>query len=374
LWPSQYSTHTVRESAWRNGKGDVLRELSDACAEYGLKFGVYLSPWDRNHPTYGTPGYNQTFVNMLKEVLGNYGPVYEQWFDGACGEGPNGKQQVYDWPLFNKTVYTLQPNAVIFSDVGPGCRWMGNEQGIAGETNWSKLDIEGFTPGIGAPDTKVLNTGNSAGVHWIPGEIDTSIRPGWFYSPETDDQVKSVNELTDIYYTSIGRNANLLLNVPPDTQGRIHPNDSIRLMEFRQHIEAVFADNLIKDAVVKATNVRHLSEKYNPAVALVDDNYDSYWATDDNITQAGLIFEWDVPKTFNRLLLQEYIPLGQRVKSFSLEYWDGQKWKLIDRQTTIGYKRILRFPTVTSDKIRINIEAPACPILNEIGLYNAPED
>ena len=374
LWPSNYSTHTVRESAWKDGKGDLLKELSEACKEYGLKFGVYLSPWDQNHPEYGTPEYNQIFANTLKEVLGGYGHVFEQWFDGANGEGPNGKKQEYDWTLFHKTVYDLQPHAIIFSDIGPGCRWMGNERGVAGETNWSTLNITGYTPGRGAPKTEELNNGVMNGEKWVPAETDVSIRPGWFYSPTTDDKVKSIGHLTDIYYTSVGRNSNLLLNVPPDRRGLIHPNDSARLMELRKIIDETFTDNLIKGAVANATNVRNGKKEYHPSFMLIEEDFDSYWATDDSVTKAVVTFDLDGEKTFNRLMLKEYIPLGQRVKQFSAEYWDGKQWQLIERQTTIGYKRILRFPTVTASKIRVNIEdALACPVLNGIGLYKAPE-
>jgi len=255
LWPSKYSTHTVRESKWKDGKGDVLRELSAACKEYGLKFGVYLSPWDRNHPAYGTPEYNQVFSNTLNEVLSGYGPVFEQWFDGANGEGPNGRKQVYDWPLFHSVVYRNQPNAIIFSDVGPGCRWVGNENGFAGATNWSTLNVKGFEPGKNAPATTILNRGDEDGEQWVPAESDVSIRPGWFYSAATDDKVKSLAQLLEIYYASVGRNSNLLLNVPVDRRGLIHANDSTRLMEFRRLLNETFKTNLARNAKVTVTNI-----------------------------------------------------------------------------------------------------------------------
>ena len=190
LWPSKYSTHTVRESKWRNGKGDVLKELSAACREYGLLFGVYLSPWDRNHPKYGTPEYNQVFVNMMKEIIANYGPLFEFWWDGANGEGPNGKKQGYDWRLFQHTMRTQAPNTVIFSDIGPDIRWVGNENGIAGDPNWDLLDTAGFMRGLGAPPNDTLNHGNMYGKNWIPAECDVSIRPGWFYHAQEDAKVK----------------------------------------------------------------------------------------------------------------------------------------------------------------------------------------
>jgi len=375
LWPSRFSTHTVRESAWKDGKGDLLRELSDACREYGLLFGVYLSPWDQNHPTYGTSQYNQVFSSQLDEVLSGYGHIFEQWFDGANGEGPNGKMQVYDWDLFHQTVYRNQPHAIIFSDVGPGCRWMGNERGVAGETNWSTMNIAGFGPGKDAPSTKILNEGEEGGAAWLPAETDVSIRPGWFYSASTDDRVKSLSKLVDIYYTSVGRNSNLLLNVPPDRRGLIHPNDSSRLMEFRRTIDETFAVDLAKGAKFTADYTRGQSSRYG-AKNLADGKFDTYWTTDDHHLSATIEIDFGKTQMFNRLALQEYIPLGQRVKSFSVEYWDGNEWQDVggdDRKTTIGYKRILRFPTVMAQKLKIHIkESLACPVLNGISVYNAP--
>lgn len=373
LWPSEYSTHTVRESLWKDGKGDLLKELSEACKEYGLKFGVYLSPWDQNHAAYGTPEYNQIFSNTLTEVLSNYGPIFEQWFDGANGETEGGKKQVYDWDMFHNVIYKNQPQAIIFSDIGPGCRWMGNERGVAGETNWSRLNIEGFQPGKGAPHADTLNIGNIHGTAWVPAETDVSIRPGWFFSPSTNDKVKSVDQLMDIYYTSVGRNSNLLLNVPPDRRGRIHPNDSTRLMEFRQTIESIFDNDLSKGATVEASATRGNSSTF-AASKLLDDNYDSYWTTNDDVLTASIEIDLGQDKSFNRLLLQEYIPLGQRIQKFNVEYMNGDKWEEIANATTIGYKRILRFPTITTQKLRINIQnSLACPILNKVGLFTAPE-
>jgi alpha-L-fucosidase len=370
LWPSRYSTHTVRESLWENGQGDVLKELSAACREAGLKFGVYLSPWDRNHPAYGTPEYNPVFAGMLAEVLSGYGEIFEQWFDGANGEGENGKKQVYDWRLFNRTVCEHQPQAVIFSDVGPGCRWIGNEEGRAGETNWSRLHITGFEPG-NAPSVDTLNAGNREGEAWVPGETDVSIRPGWFYSPATDDKVKTLEQLTDIYYTSVGRNSNLLLNVPPDRNGRIHPNDSTRLMELRGRLDSIFSNDLLKGATITATATRGNAPEFKAANVL-DPHFDTYWTTDDTITGASLELHLNRPQTFNLLLLQEYIPLGQRVAAFNVEYWDepAASWQLLASATTIGYKRILRLPLTTTDKLRINIlHSLACPVLNTVALY-----
>lgn len=377
LWPSKYSTHTVRESLWKDGKGDLLKELSDACREYGLKFGVYLSPWDRNHPAYGTLEYNQIFVNTLNEVLSNYGEVFEQWFDGANAEGPSGKKQVYDWGLFNNAVYRNQPHAIIFSDVGPGCRWMGNERGVAGETNWSTLNITGFGPGNDAPHRDILSSGVQGGEAWVPAETDVSIRPEWFYSASFDDQVKSVEKLMDIYYTSVGRNSNLLLNVGPDRRGLIPAVDSLRLMEFRRAREEAFAENLAIKASLKPSSTRKDSGSWNrfEAYNILDDNYETYWATNDNELTPSIEIDFKKTQSFNRLLLQEYIPLGQRVKSFNVKYWDEKKknWVELIKATTIGYKRILRFPNVSARKIKIEFDALACPVISTVAAYNAPE-
>ncbi len=374
LWPSQYSTHTVRESPWKNGKGDVLKELSVACRQAGLKFGIYLSPWDRNHPSYGTKEYNQLFASTLTEVLTNYGDIFEVWFDGANGEGTNGKRQEYDWNLFNNTVYKHQPDAIIFSDVGPGCRWIGNEAGYAGETNWSRLDIEGFMPGK-SPHLDTLNSGNRYGKFWVPGEVDVSIRPGWFYSQETDNQVKPVDKLVDIFCASVGRNANLLLNVPVDQSGRIHFKDSTRLMELKHTLDNMFTHNLAENKRVTADAVRGNDKTY-AAENLLDGRYDSYWATDDHVFAASIEIDLGEKKDINSVLLQEYIPLGQRVSRFVVEAWDESKntWKLLVEGTTIGYKRILRFETYRTNKIKLHIqEALASPVLNNIEIYHIPQ-
>ncbi|MBX2969455.1 MAG: alpha-L-fucosidase [Cyclobacteriaceae bacterium] len=367
LWPSKYSTHTVRESLWKNGEGDVLRELSDACREYGLKFGVYLSPWDRNHPDYGTPEYNQVFVNMLGEVLTNYGDVFEQWFDGANGEGPNGKKQEYDWPLFNSTVYKHQPNAIIFSDAGPGCRWVGNEKGFAGLTNWNTLNVEKVYPGY--PDYHELTPGHEDGTHWVPAECDVSIRPGWFYSPDTDDEVKSLDELVEIYYGSVGRGSNLLLNVPVDRRGLIPYADSVRLMELAGVINNSFEKNLAEKAEVSTSP--SLSN-FLKAAHLIDNNTRSYWASAESSAEIEFIFK--EPKAFNRIVLQEGIEFGQRIKAFAIDVWRDGRYEELDRQTTIGYKRILSFNEVTTTKLRVRIiEAKAPPVLGEIKLFRVEE-
>ena len=380
LWPNPQSTHTVRESAWRNGQGDVLRELSDACQKGGVKFGIYISPWDRNAPTYGTSAYNKVFLKTLRHAHTNYGPIFEQWFDGANGEGPNGKKQVYDWKKFNGQTKKLQPNAVIFSDVGPGCRWVGNEEGKCGRTCWSRLDVAGFGPGADAPSQDTLNAGNYNGVRWIPAETDVSIRPGWFW--RESEHPKSVQELLKIYYNSVGRNSLLLLNVPPDNRGLIPAEDSLRLVEFRAALDSIFAQDLAKKAHINASNCRSKNKKSNifafecqnevpSSFNLINDSYDAYWATDDTVTAAWVTLEFREPQTFNRVMLQEYIQLGQRVEKFHIEVEDKNgHWRTIAEETTIGYKRLVLTETVTTKKVRIVIDrSRACIVLNRVGLF-----
>ena len=369
LWPNPVSGHTVAQSSWRDGQGDVLKELSEACREYGLEFGVYVSPWDRNDPHYGTDEYNDVFRRTLEDVLGRYGEVFEQWFDGACGEGPNGKVQVYDWNLFNNTVYKMQPDAVIFSDIGPGCRWVGNEYGSAGSTCWGTINVSWLSQG-GNIDRGILNSGEMNGEKWVPAETDVSIRPGWFWRESENSRLKSLGNLMKIYYESVGRNSLLLLNVPPDTRGHIYEADSLRLMAFRAALDYVLSVNYAEGAMISASDVRGDSEMFSPA-NLLDEDYDSYWAVDDGIMTPYVTLEFDSPRTFNRVMLQEYIPLGQRVYSFTVEAMseDGQ-WTEIARETTIGYKRIVLVPQTTAVALRVNITGSlACPVLNRLALY-----
>ena len=352
LWPSKYSNHTVRESKWRNGKGDVLKELSNACKQYGLKFGVYISPWDRNHPKYGTAAYNDVFVNMMKEIFKNYGPIWELWWDGANGEGPNGKRQVYDWDRFKKTVKAISPNTVIFSDVGPHIRWCGNERGIAGETNWNTLDTVGFTPGAGAPPVDTLNRGNVNGKTWIPAECDVSIRPGWFYHKEEDERVKTPEQLFQLYLKSVGRGANLLLNVPPDRRGLVNEKDSAALVRFKQLRTQNFQNDLARKAFrdgVKANSA------YN-------DNNDDTYGCFSHYNAVELAFK--KPETINCVVLKEFIANGQHCRSFQLVLKDNKEVKKLLSLTTIGRKRIITFPSteVTSIAVWVDHEDEKNPI------------
>jgi alpha-L-fucosidase len=368
LWPSATTTYSVKNSKWREGNGDVLKELSEACREYGLKFGVYISPWDRNHPLYGTPAYNRVYKEQWREVLTSYGDVFEAWLDGANDQK---KRMVYDFNGFFQTIRKYQPNAVIFSDAGPDIRWVGNEKGFAGETNWSTRDNEGSFPGFA--DEKALNTGDENGASWIPAECDVSIRPGWFYHSTDDYKVKSVAQLMEIYYGSVGRNGNLLLNIGVDRRGLVNEHDIARLMEFRKAREEAFKTNLAKGKM-KTSSVRGNDPGYSAEKAF-DGRPDTYWATDDGVKTALLEIDFGREIEFNRFLAQENIALGQRVKKFSLRIWKDERYETIASQATIGYKRILRFPTARTSKLQFVIEdSKASPTISNVEIFNAPGD
>lgn len=381
LWPSEYTEHSVKNSPWKNGEGDVVRELADACREYGLKFGVYLSPWDRNHHDYGKPEYLTYFRNQLRELLTNYGEVFEVWFDGANGgtgwyggadeERRIDRKTYYDWENTYKIVRELQPMACLFSDAGPDVRWVGNEEGWAMKTNWAPIRRDEFYPG--SPNYVELRTGHEDGTHWVPAEVDVSIRPGWYYHPSEDHKVKTLPHLLDIYYNSIGRNASFLLNFPVDTRGLIHEKDVEQVMKLARAVQADFATNLAEGKRVTATNIRGNSRKYK-AGNVTDGDSDTYWATDDNIIESSLEINFKKPTEMNRFLVQEDIRLGQRIKKFKLEALVDDDWQLIASETTIGRKRILRFPNVMASKLRFIIEdAKASPVISNIEVYLAPK-
>lgn len=382
LWPSAYTEHSVKNSPWRNGKGDVVRELADACKEYGLKFGVYLSPWDRNHADYGKPEYLNYFRNQLRELLTNYGDIYEVWFDGANGGngwygGANETRKIdnktyYDWENTYKIVRELQPNACMFSDAGPDIRWVGNEEGWARETNWCMLNKDSVAPGV-VSNLEWLRAGQENGTHWLPAEVDVSIRPGWYYHSSEDQKVKTLPKLLDIYYNSVGRNASLLINFPVDTRGLIHENDADQILKLAETIKSDFAVNLVEGKKITTSNYRGNSKKYHPE-NVADHNPDTYWATDDSVKLSSVIIDFGEPTEFNRLLIQEDIRFGQRIRKFSVEALIENEWKTIDNQTTIGRKRILRFPNVFASKLQINfIDSRACPVISNIAVYKAPK-
>jgi alpha-L-fucosidase len=379
LWPSRYTQHSVRSSPWRNGSGDVVAEVAAACEEFGLKFGVYLSPWDRNAPSYGdSEAYNDYFRNQLSELLSNYGPIAEVWFDGAVGEGPDGQRQVYDWVSYFEVVRDLQPDAVIFG-MGPDVRWVGNEAGHARESEWSVLNItkswadynyeECSKPDLGS--RAMLGMGQN--LVWYPAETDVSLRPGWFYHPAEDDQVKTLADLLHIYYDSVGRNTVLLLNVPPDRRGLIHENDASRLRELGATLDATFSSNLAHNVAVTASHTVADDPSVSPEMA-VDGDWATYWTPGEGRTAALLELDLGEPRTFDVIELQEQIELGQRVEEFVVDVWDGGYWREIGMGSTIGYKRLLRFETVTSHRIRLRIRSSRLePRIGHIGVYRQPE-
>ena len=340
LWPSKFSKHTVRETKWMNGKGDVIKMLSEACKKAGIEMGVYISPWDRNHPQYGTAAYNDIYIQTMKELLTGYGNLTELWWDGANGEGPNGKKQVYDFTRFKDSAMSYQPNIVIFSDIGPHIRWVGNENGLINETNWNLLDTAGFKRGEGAPANDTLNRGNFNGKNWIGAEADVSIRKGWFYHEEEDSTVKSGKTLFNLYLKSVGHGGNLLLNVPPNRKGLIAPQDSAALMDFRKVREDAFKTNLFKSAITK-NNKNEIDICLTAAV------------------------------TINSIQLQEQIKFGQRVIRFEIYAGDNEaEMKKIAGSTTIGRKKIIQFPTTTAKCFKVKIiETKASPIMGAVAGY-----
>nr|WP_289806193.1 alpha-L-fucosidase [Bacteroides intestinalis] len=357
LWPTKTTRHSVASSPWKDGKGDVVRELRDACKKYGIKFGVYLSPWDRNASCYGdSPAYNQFFIEQLTELLTNYGEVHEVWFDGANGEGPNGKKQIYDWDAILRTIRRLQPKAVT-AIMGDDVRWVGNEKGIGRETEWSATAL---TPGIyprSGEQNKALGiygkakdlggrdiVARATELFWYPSEVDVSIRPGWFYHADQDNQVKSLSHLADIYFKSVGYNSVLLLNIPPDLRGRIHESDVQRLKEFSGYLKKTFARNYVLKG-------------------------DEAWQG-----TSGTAREYDVQKgaLVNAFMIQEDISKGQRIESFLVEAYKDGAWIHLSEGTTVGYKRLVRFSDTRPERIRVTIRsARGIANVSAVGLFYA---
>jgi len=378
LWPTHLTEYCVRNTPFRDGNGDVVGELEKACRKYNMKMGIYLSPWDRNQSTYGTPDYVEYFYKQLTELLTQYGEITEVWFDGANGgDGYYGgacevrkidRRNYYNFPKANQLVADLQPDAVVFSDGGPGCRWCGNEQGIGSATNWSFLRSADVYPGYDKPEE--LPAGHEDGDMWCASELDTSIRPGWFYHEQEDSQVKSVEDLVELYYQSVGHNGVMMLNIPPDQRGLIHPIDSVNVIKAYQQVQRELRHDILAGLKAKVTSIR--GGKFN-AEAMTDGNYDSYWSTPDGVVSADVEFEFPKMEMLDRIMLQEYIPLGQRVKSFAVEYWADGDWKPVDANeetTTIGYKRILRIEPISTERLRIRIldaRGPLC--INYVGAF-----
>jgi alpha-L-fucosidase len=333
LWPSRTTTHTVARSPWRGGQGDVVREFTEACRAEGLRTGLYLSPWDRNNPAYGdSPRYNDLYCEQLTELLTNYGQLAEVWFDGANGEGPNGKRQVYDWPRVFGLVRRLQPQAVMFSDAGPDVRWCGNEKGVAGDPNWSTVDPTAVpAPGVSGPGiAAALQHGDPHGSTWRPAEADVSIRPGWFYHPAEDERVRSVDQLATLYFSSVGRNSKLLLNVPPTPAGLLHPADVARLSGMHERLRGIFAHDLVEG--------QRLSWRSTGARSAVGE-IDLGRATPMSIVR-----------------LEEDITKGQVVARYSVAGFDGGNWRELTRGTTIGHAKLDRFESTSVRRVRLTIE------------------
>ncbi|MGD8781226.1 MAG: alpha-L-fucosidase [Ignavibacteria bacterium] len=388
LWPSKYTDYDISNTPFQSGKGDIVRDLSEACRKAGLKFGVYLSPWDMHEKTYGTPEYNEHFMNQLTELLTNYGVISEVWFDGANGEGVNGKKQVYDWNSYYKLIRKLQPGAAI-AIMGPDVRWVGMESGYGRQTEWSVL------PGSSSSqDDIAANSQQQAGdgafiprdlidedlgsrekileassLIWYPAEIDVSIRPGWFYHSADDELVKSPYKLVDIYYNSVGLNGVLLLNIPPDKRGLIHENDIESLQGMRYLLDETFKENFAKNAQTRVSN----ELKGNEAKYIVDGDPETFWTTEKDVKKASIMIQLKKGYRFNTAMLQENILQGQRIEKFRLEYYDGQFWTKFAEGTTVGYKRLLRFSEVHADRIKIVIEkCRSNPTLSSFGIFAAP--
>lgn len=350
LWPSRLTPHSVASSPWRGGRGDVVRDVADACRADGLGLGLYLSPWDRHEPSYGSGArYMDFYCAQLEELLTQYGPVCEVWFDGANGEGPNGKRQAYDWPRIHALVRQLQPQAVIFSDAGPDVRWIGNEKGVAGETCWSTIDPASVPyAGYDAPNVgELLQRGDPRGSVWRPGETDVSIRPGWFWHAHEDDQVRSVDNLMELYFTSVGRNSKLLLNVPPTRDGMFHPTDVERLAGFGARRQQMLAEDFARGAQVEGEG--------SDGAAVVDGSAESYWSAPAGAARATLELILPQAARCNVVRLQEPIALGQAIERFAVEVSGDDGWTLAAAGTTIGHCRLARFTAREVRRVRVTV-------------------
>jgi alpha-L-fucosidase len=373
LWPSRFTEHSVKNSPV---KTDVVKEVSDACKRYGMNFGIYLSPWDRNHAAYGTPDYIKYYRDQLNELFSTYGPVFEMWFDGANGGdgyygGAREKRKIngatyYDWPGTMDIVRGYNSSIIFFSDAGPGVRWVGNERGVAGETNWNTISPDTLFAGKAGIEP-LLNTGHENGTRWIPAETDVSIRPGWFYHASQDSLVKTPEQLFEIYLTSVGRGSTLLLNIPPDKHGRIHPADEASLRGFKEILDQTFSVDHAVNAKITGAN---RGGTY-AAAKVTDDNFNTYWATKDGETSSFIDLKWENPVTVKYVMIQEPVWLGQRVKSFKVEAEVNGVMKEVGSGTTIGYKRIVRLPfPVSTNSVRLTInDSKECVALSTVGVF-----
>jgi alpha-L-fucosidase len=372
LWPTDTTDHSIRSSAFRAGKGDVVRDLSAAARRANISFGVYLSPWDRNNAAYGTPAYIDIYRRQLTELLTNYGPIFEVWHDGANGgDGFYGgarekrtidKRTYYDWPKTWALVRKLQPGAVIFSDVGPDVRWVGNERGIAGDPCWATYDPVGANGGPASPgDVRERESpaGHRHGTHWLPAECDVSIRPGWFWHETENAEVKPAAALIRLFYNSVGRGANLLLNVPPNREGLLGKEDIASLAEFGKYRRDTFARNLAADS------------KANSAANLLDGRNETFWAADDAAREAEVVFDLPRELSFSVIRIAEAIRFGQRIDAIAVDRWNGSAWDQIGAATSIGPRRLIRLAApVAAQRVRLRVtQSSASPILTEFGLF-----
>ncbi len=379
LWPSKYTEHSIKNSPYKNGKGNVVDEVEKACRADGLKFGVYLSPWDRNRADYGTVSYIEYYKSQLKELFAAHKPIFEMWFDGANGGdgfygGAKEKRKIdgktyYNWPITMKMVRDTEPSIIFFGD-GGDIRWCGNERGYAGETNWCTFSYDSTFYSMNEKDKiAFLNGGNENGQQWVPAEVDVSIRPGWFYHAREDSMVKTPEQLFDIYLNSVGRGANLILNIPPDRRGLINEIDVASLLGWKKLIDDRFHTNLAKNKPVKASSVRGNSLVYE-ANMVTDGNNETYWATNDNEKTGNLEIDLGEKKLISYVVVQEYIRLGQRIRNFSIEIDKDGNWQKVAKGTTIGYKRILRIDPVETQKLRVVIaDSRACPVISNVEIY-----
>lgn len=382
LWPTKTTAHNVSRSPF---KRDVVKLVSDACRRAGLGFGVYLSPWDRNHPDYGKPAYVDVYRRQLKELLTSYGDIFEVWHDGANGGdgyygGAREKRTIdptsyYGWPETWEMVRELMPMAVIFSDAGPDLRWVGNENGVAGDPCWATYTPHGAKPGggpaPGATAYQEAEQGHRDGQRWMPAECDVSIRPGWFWHESENSKVKSPAALKELYMKSVGRGASFLLNIPPDRRGQVHQYDAEALAGFKKLIDQAFAVDLARSARVEASNVRE-GRNY-AATNAADGKRHTYWATEDGVKRPKLTLSFRTPVTFNTVRLREEIRLGQRIDAFEIEAEVDGEWKPFCESTSIGNCRIVRGQSMTASKIRLRItDAAACPCLSEFSVFNDP--
>ena len=375
LWPSNYTSHSVKNSPWKNGEGDLIKDLEKSCRKFGLKLGIYLSPWDRNHPDYGTKKYISYFRNQLTELLTNYGEIFEVWFDGANGGsgfygGTNeirkvDKKTYYDWENTHKIIRELQPNAVIFSDAGPDIRWVGNEKGYANKTTWSNIYKDSVYGGM--PDYYKFSSGQENGSHFIPTETDVSIRPGWYYHPEEDDKVKSLEKLIDIYFNSVGLNSSLLLNIPVDTRGLIHENDTKRLYELNNYIRNTFSNNFLMESKMYFNDTSH------PINKLIDNKISTMCPFKNKLNNV-IEISLNENKIVDIFKISENINLGQRVKKFRLQALVDDIWVTIEEGTTIGSKRLIKFDPIDIKKLKFTIiDSKDIPMISEIGIYKSYE-